>query len=275
MPPAVNRELVIKCTLALSGANRIEIAAIGEDEVAATSETTTRAEALADLRLDVKDPEGPVPVGQEATYELRIRNRGTKAAEGVEVFAFFSSGIEPIGGEGHPHRVSPGQVVFAPLPVLPPATEVTLRVRARATSAGNHIFRAEIHCRESGTRLVREETTPTSTKRALPTLSPSRPCHAPNAQAVQNPGTSRTASNGGGQQPRKPRPHPVGRIARDTSNQSRRPINGTPGHAACSATSLAAAKCQSANRSNRRNAVLGFGAGINAKPQAAAKVALA
>ncbi len=159
LAPGAQRELSLKCTLALSGANRLEIAAVGDGGLNASAEAQTRVEALADLRLDVKDPEGPVPVGQEATYELRIRNRGTKAAEGVEVFAFFSSGIEPVAGEGHPHRVGPGQVVFAPLPVLPPATEVTLRVRAKATSGGNHIFRAEVHCRASGTRLVREETT--------------------------------------------------------------------------------------------------------------------
>ena len=32
-------------------------------------------------------------------------------------------------------------------------------MRARADMVGNHIFRAEVHCKKLGTRLVREETT--------------------------------------------------------------------------------------------------------------------
>ncbi len=114
---------------------------------------------MADLRLDVKDPEGPVPVGADASYELHVRNRGTKAAENVEVLVYFSNGVEPISADGQPNRLSPGQVVFDQIPAIPPATELVLKVRAKAALAGNHVFRAEVHCKTIGTRLVREEVT--------------------------------------------------------------------------------------------------------------------
>ena len=107
----------------------------------------------------MKDPEGPVPVGSDATYELRIRNRGTKAAENVEVLAYFSNGVEPVSADGQTHRISPGQVVFDPIPAIPPAAEIVLKVKAKAEVAGNHVFRAEVHCKAIGTRLVREEVT--------------------------------------------------------------------------------------------------------------------
>ena len=51
------------------------------------------------LVLEVHDPDGPVAVGTEATYELVIRNRGTKSAENVQVKTFFSHGIEPTPSE--------------------------------------------------------------------------------------------------------------------------------------------------------------------------------
>ena len=143
---------------------------------------------MADLRLEVKDPERPVPVGEEAIYELRIRNRGTKTAENVEVMAYFSAGIEPTNAEGQPNRVSPGQVVFDPIPAVAPAAEVVLRVRARADTIGNHLFRAEVHCKSLGTRLVREETThfyqegPVSPQQASQTPDPGG-----NAPGVQEP----------------------------------------------------------------------------------------
>jgi hypothetical protein len=137
----------------------LEIFSNAEDELAATAEAITRVEATADLRLDVKDPAGPISVGDEATYELVVRNRGTKNAQEVEVKVFFSEGIEPTVAEGGANRLLPGQVVFNMIPSLAPGADVTLRVRAKASEPGNHVFRAEVHCKPLGARLVREETT--------------------------------------------------------------------------------------------------------------------
>ncbi len=159
LEPNSERQLQIKCTLALSGVNRLEITTTGDDEIVAATESLTRVESMADLRLDVKDPEGPVPVGSDALYELRINNRGTRAAENVEILAYFSTGVEPISAEGQTYHISPGQVVFSPIGAIPPAAEVVIKVKARAEAAGNHVFRAEVHCKPMGTRLVREETT--------------------------------------------------------------------------------------------------------------------
>ena len=153
------RILELKCTLALSGGNRMEIMSLADDDVAAAAEMITRVEAMADLRLEVKDPEGPVPVGSSAAYEIHVRNRGTKAAENVEVLAYFSSGVEPISADGQPHRIGPGQVVFTRIPAIPPASELVLKVKAKAAVAGNHVFRAEVHCKTMGIRLVGEQVT--------------------------------------------------------------------------------------------------------------------
>ena len=55
---------------------------------------TTNVEALADLKLDVSEPAGPIGVGDEVVYALGVRIRGSKAAEAVGVVAYFSEGIE-------------------------------------------------------------------------------------------------------------------------------------------------------------------------------------
>jgi len=159
LQPGGQKVLEMKCTLALSGANRLEITSSADDDLVAAAETTTRVEAMADLRLDVKEPDGPVPVGTEALYELCLRNRGTKAAENVEVLAYFSNGVEPVSADGQSHRLSPGQVAFDLIPAIAPAAEIVLKVKARAEVAGNHVFRAEVHCKTMGIRLVREEVT--------------------------------------------------------------------------------------------------------------------
>jgi hypothetical protein len=99
-----------------------------------------------------------VAVGEEAMYEVHVHNRGTKEAEGVQVFIYFSRGIEPTAAEGAPNRLGPGQVLFQPITSLAAGAEVVLKVRARADVAGNHIFRAEAHCKPLGTRLISEAT---------------------------------------------------------------------------------------------------------------------
>ncbi len=159
LEPGERRTLQLKCALALSGLNRVQIDSTAEDDLAATTAAVTRVEATADLRLEIKEPDGPVPVGTETVYELHIRNRGTKAAENVDVLAYFSHGVEPLSAAGQSNHVTPGQVVFDPIAAIAPASELVLTVKAKAELAGNLVFRAEVHCKSAGTRLVREETT--------------------------------------------------------------------------------------------------------------------
>jgi uncharacterized repeat protein (TIGR01451 family) len=154
--PQVDQMFMLKCSLGSAGVSRVEISAAADDELTASANTVTRVEAVADLTLDIVNPKGPVAVGDEAVYEVHVHNRGTKAAEGVEVFGYFSRGIEPVSAEGVANRMGPGQVVFQPIPVLTPGSETILKIRAKADDAGNHIFRAEAHCKTLGTRLISE-----------------------------------------------------------------------------------------------------------------------
>lgn len=159
LEPAGQRTYNLKCALDLPGASRLDVFATADGDLTASAGMTTRVEAIADLVLQVKDPAGPVPVSEEATYEIRVHNRGTKKAPNVQVIAYFSRGVEPTRAEGGRHKIDPGQVVFNPVPSLAPGKEVTMKVHAQAGTAGNHIFRAEVHCRPLETRLVTEETT--------------------------------------------------------------------------------------------------------------------
>ncbi len=159
LEPGTEQRYQVRASLGLPGTNRLEVVARADDALTASAEALTRVEAVADLALEVEDPRAPVPVGAEGVYRLRIRNRGTKAAEHVEVIGYFSRGIEPVSAEGATHRIGPGQVVFSPIASLAAGSEVVLTIRARAEQPGNHVFRAEMHCKPLDTRLVREETT--------------------------------------------------------------------------------------------------------------------
>jgi len=157
--PEASQNFTIRCIQGTAGLSRLEISATAEEDLTASAIAETQVESVANLTLDVRDPVGPVLVGDEVAYEIHVRNRGTKEAEGVEVISFFSRGIEPISAEGGTNRVGQGQVVFTPIPSLPPSAEIVFKINARADAPGNHIFRAEVHCKTLGSRLVLENTT--------------------------------------------------------------------------------------------------------------------
>jgi uncharacterized repeat protein (TIGR01451 family) len=159
LAPGEEKTLTIECELEASGANRISAAVVADGNLRDTSFVTTEVEAVADLDLEVRDPKGPVPVGQEVTYEVIIRNRGTKNAENVNVVAYFSDGIEPIVVRGRRHEIHPGRATMEPIASLAAGQEIVLKVVAKASEPGNHVFRTEVHCDTLETTLAQQETT--------------------------------------------------------------------------------------------------------------------
>jgi hypothetical protein len=142
-----------------AGENRVDLHARGAANLSATASVATTVEALADLKLTVNDPPGAIAVGADATFEVRVVNRGTKAAERIRVIGYFSDGLEPVAVQGWQADVREGEVEFEPLGRIGPGQELVLKITARASVPGNHVFRAEVDCAAPETRLVSEEWT--------------------------------------------------------------------------------------------------------------------
>lgn len=151
--------MAFKCLLTNPGGNTAQVACHADGDIRNQGAATTEVEALADLTLKIIDPQGPVPVGQEITYEVHVTNRGTKAADNVEIMAFFSPGIEPVAVDQGNHEISAGQIAFAPVARIEAGQELVYRIRARADRAANHVFRAEVACPTLETKLSADETT--------------------------------------------------------------------------------------------------------------------
>lgn len=159
LAPGSEAVCVMTCTVEQPGPSRLEVQCVAEGDVTAAASATTQAEAIASLTLSVDDPAGPVPLETDATYHIQVQNRGTASAERVEVLVYFSNGIEPVSAEGGPYKISPGQVLFEPIASLPAGQSTVLKVKAKAETAGNHLYRIEVRSEPAGTRVVREGTT--------------------------------------------------------------------------------------------------------------------
>ena len=158
LPAGMTRSYEVRLMLAAPGANLVRVqaqAACGDAEAS----LPTEVEAVADLKLVVNDPTGPLPVDRPAVYEVQVVNRGSQAAHQVRIVMQFSEGVEPEAFEGCQARIVPGQVLCQPLPELGPGEQVTLRIKAKAQAAGAHRFRVEVTSPDASGRLVTEGTT--------------------------------------------------------------------------------------------------------------------
>ncbi|HQU45498.1 MAG TPA: hypothetical protein PK867_21975, partial [Pirellulales bacterium] len=118
LPAGAEQLFTVKCLMKSPGENRLEATVTADGNLKHSNVALTDVTAVADLVLDVVDPSGAVPIGQDSVYEVRVRNRGDRAAEGVDVTAFFSNGVEPFSTDGPAHSISSGTVVFETLPSL-------------------------------------------------------------------------------------------------------------------------------------------------------------
>ena len=161
-------------TVESGGERYLELAGIvnepGENGLAIVAQTasgeatdrataTTNVVAVADLKLEVADPKGPLPVGRQIEYEIAIINRGRSAAENVQVVALFSEGIEPQSVEGATASIANGRVAFPAIPMMEPGARTSFRITAKSLAAGTHLFRAEVLCSDLDIKLAAEEST--------------------------------------------------------------------------------------------------------------------
>ena len=160
LKPKEEQFMQVRCELDLPGIKQFTVEASAVDGLVRDRKTIrTDVVALADLKLEVRDPRGAQPTGEPVTYEIRVENRGSTDAEGISIVGLFSQGIDPVSIEGAESSVKDGRVNFQAIKSLPPGGEVVLHIRAVASEVGMHIFRAEVSCQDLDIKLAAEETT--------------------------------------------------------------------------------------------------------------------
>ncbi len=159
LPPGGEKTYELQVALHGAGENVFGVRAQAASGITAQAEGLTMVEAVADLKLVVNDPAGPLGTNELAVYDVQVMNRGTESARDVKIVMQFGEGIEPIAFEGAEARVVPGQLICQPLAELGPGEQVSIKVKARADRSGSHQFRVEVVSAQAEARLVSEGTT--------------------------------------------------------------------------------------------------------------------
>ena len=123
-------------------------------------EKQIKVEGLAAMMFEVVDVDDPIEVGGETTYEIRVVNQGSKAAENVQVVAIMPAGLRALSAQGETRfQIDAERVVFAPLALLAPKADTTFRIQARGIRAGDQRISVQVTTDEVQRPITKEEST--------------------------------------------------------------------------------------------------------------------
>ena len=142
-----------------AGEQAIKIDARADLGVSVSSERTMSVEGFAELSFAISNAGGPIEVGAETNYEIRVTNSGSKPDSNIRVQVQLPPGLELVSSEGEAGTDGRGLVAFQPRAQLAPGDELKYGLRVRGISPGTHIVRAIVVSDQSTVPVTKEDTT--------------------------------------------------------------------------------------------------------------------
>ncbi len=125
------------------GNHATEITAVAKHGIAARTSQPTHVISRADLNMTVVDSEEAVEVGGAVSLLIEVANRGSKAAENVQVSVKLPEGLEL--AEGSSLTMEDGVVHFPSLAKLDPDEKHQLKLSVVGRKAGDHLTEVVLH----------------------------------------------------------------------------------------------------------------------------------
>ncbi len=155
-----SQQLTCELTAKTIGDHAHKIEAAGENGALASTTVPTKVDGAASLFVEIRDLEDPVEVKAQTTYEVTVRNDGSKPASAVALTCELPAGMELVTADGPTTAVvERGLLVFKPLSSIAQGESQTFRVKVTSTVAGNLRFRTRVSSASVSEPLVSEELT--------------------------------------------------------------------------------------------------------------------
>lgn len=160
LPPQIEDSVKLMAIAIEPGEQKVRLEGTADLGVRARFEHVVRVESVPELEFSVKDTADPIELGADTMYEIKVVNRGTRTATGVQIAASFPQALKPIQGGGPSDVRIEGQIVlFSPLQRLAPGAEAVFRVKAKAIAQGDNVIRVQISSDDKTTPVTKEEST--------------------------------------------------------------------------------------------------------------------
>jgi uncharacterized repeat protein (TIGR01451 family) len=154
------REFSITVLPKTEGEHLQRAVAWADSNLLAKADKTTRVEGTVSMLMEVVDADDPIEIDNDTTYQIHLVNRGSKAAERVQVQAAVPDGLKILGVEGTGlYRIQGQQVIFEPIASLAPQSATVLQVRVKGIKKGTQRFRAVMTCPGLSNSIITEEST--------------------------------------------------------------------------------------------------------------------
>jgi uncharacterized repeat protein (TIGR01451 family) len=112
---------------------------------AAQAQMNTQIAGIPAIRLEVVDLQDPVQVGEETTYEIRVKNQGSAEDVNVQVQGELPPSMQFVDARGDTDVKSQGQrLQFGSIDKLAPGEIVSWYIQAKANEAGKVNFKLEL-----------------------------------------------------------------------------------------------------------------------------------
>lgn len=155
-----SQQLTCELTARTIGDHAHKVEAAGENGALASTTVPTKVDGTASLVVEIRDLEDPVEVKAQTTYEVTVRNDGSKPASAVALTCELPSGMELVTADGPTTAVvERGLLVFKPLSTISQGESQSFRVKVTSSVAGNLRFRTRVSSASVTEPLVAEELT--------------------------------------------------------------------------------------------------------------------
>ena len=132
----------------------------GDAGAESTAVVATRVEGAASLVMEVKDADDPIEIGSEMTYEIQVRNEGSKSASKVAISCELPPDVELVKVDGPTgHIVESGVLIFKQAAELAARESLIYKITIKGTVAGTTKLRARLTSESIQKPLIVEEAT--------------------------------------------------------------------------------------------------------------------
>jgi uncharacterized repeat protein (TIGR01451 family) len=159
LPAGANGKVALTLLPVQEGEQAITLDARADLGVLAKNERRLSVEGFSELSFSIANPGGPIELGAETTYEIKVANRGSKADSNIQVQLQLPAGLELVSAQGDAGTDGRGLVAFQPQATLAPGSEYEHKIRVRGVAPGTHIVKAVVVSDLATTPVTKEEST--------------------------------------------------------------------------------------------------------------------
>jgi uncharacterized repeat protein (TIGR01451 family) len=159
LPPQEAGEIELAVIPVQTGDHSLRFTGSGANNLQAEAVLPMTIDGIPAISFEIAGDATLVEIGKDAVYEVRVVNRGTKAAGNVKVWTTLPDGMAFIKAEGGRYQANGGTIQFETIPQLLPKSEKVYKVAARSQTEGDFRVNIQVISDDLRSPITKEEST--------------------------------------------------------------------------------------------------------------------